>query len=191
MGPDGIQAAQARVGEIRGLLGLDGRQAQGGGASGTAFADVLAAQLQPTASPSAPVEGSSTVNEQGYANGLLPAEVLAPIGQSGDALAPNAARAFDAMKVAAADAGITLSVNDAYRGLDRQQQLAAQLGLYRDGGRAAVPGTSNHGWGLSVDIATGNGTLGWLRQHAGRYGFAEDVPGEPWHWTYRSDTSAT
>ena len=26
----------------------------------------------------------------------------------------------------------------------------------------------------------------WLRKNAGRYGFYNDVPGEPWHWSYRT-----
>lgn len=58
------------------------------------------------------------------------------------------------------------------------------------GATAAVPGTSNHGWGLAVDIHTGDlttGVLGWLEAHAQSYGMSWE-PGiqnsEPWHLRY-------
>jgi LAS superfamily LD-carboxypeptidase LdcB len=49
------------------------------------------------------------------------------------------------------------------------------------------PGTSNHGWGLSVDInVAADARAGrWLHANTARYGFFNDVPTEPWHWTYR------
>jgi LAS superfamily LD-carboxypeptidase LdcB len=61
---------------------------------------------------------------------------------------------------------------------------------------AAVPGTSNHGWGLAVDLCGGIerfGTpqYGWMLANAGRFGFVHPGwadPGngreEPWHWEY-------
>ena len=55
---------------------------------------------------------------------------------------------------------------------------------------AAVPGTSNHGWALAVDLCGGINVAGtaewrWMTANAGRYGFVEDTPREPWHWVYR------
>jgi LAS superfamily LD-carboxypeptidase LdcB len=59
-----------------------------------------------------------------------------------------------------------------------------------------VPGTSNHGWGLAVDLCGGIDHYGtaqytWMKANAGRYGFlhpdwAEPGRGreEPWHWEY-------
>jgi len=48
---------------------------------------------------------------------------------------------------------------------------------------AAVPGTSNHGWALAVDIANASGTrLDWLEANAVAFGWSwELVPEEPWH----------
>jgi LAS superfamily LD-carboxypeptidase LdcB len=51
---------------------------------------------------------------------------------------------------------------------------------------AATPGTSNHGWGLSVDLDLDATAQAWMRQNGARYGFVEDVPREPWHWTFRA-----
>ncbi len=61
---------------------------------------------------------------------------------------------------------------------------------------AAVPGTSNHGWGTAVDLCGGIQTFGsaqhvWMRQNAPLYGWylpswAQQTGSkpEPWHWEY-------
>ncbi len=60
---------------------------------------------------------------------------------------------------------------------------------------AAVPGTSNHGWGLAVDNARrttailttdslDNRTLRWLVQNEQRFGFSHELQSEPWHIRY-------
>lgn len=60
---------------------------------------------------------------------------------------------------------------------------------------AAVPGTSNHGWGLALDIAEElDGDPGpesistrfvqWLVTNARRYGIWASLQSEPWHWQY-------
>jgi LAS superfamily LD-carboxypeptidase LdcB len=82
-------------------------------------------------------------------------------------------------------ASLDLHVNSGYRSYAEQAQL------YRDyqngaGNLAAPPGRSTHGLGLSADINTTNPkVLAWLRANAAKYGFVNDVSGEPWHWTYR------
>ena len=121
----------------------------------------------------------------GMKNGQLPPVALESIGQGEHRLERGAAVAFRRMETAAALDGVTLTVSDSYRSLADQQQTAANVGLYREGGLAAVPGTSNHGWGLSVDIDLDARAQKWLRANADRFGFAEDVPREPWHYTYR------
>jgi LAS superfamily LD-carboxypeptidase LdcB len=59
---------------------------------------------------------------------------------------------------------------------------------------AAVPGRSNHGWGLSADLALGSSPSAatsldaaarrWLEANLERFGFTYEVPSEPWHVTY-------
>lgn len=60
---------------------------------------------------------------------------------------------------------------------------------------AATPGSSNHGWGLALDIAEeyDNDTapdpirdkfVRWLIDNAGRYGISAELQSEPWHWRY-------
>lgn len=55
-------------------------------------------------------------------------------------------------------------------------------------GQAARPGTSNHGWGLAIDISNTGGHGGerynWLNANAGKYGFDDNVSSEAWHWEY-------
>ena len=91
----------------------------------------------------------------------------------------------EAVAAAAAD-GIELKITDSYRSYAEQVDLAQRKGLYENGGLAAVPGTSNHGWGLAVDVdITDAATLDWIRSNGYRFGFVEAVKREPWHWEYR------
>jgi LAS superfamily LD-carboxypeptidase LdcB len=95
-------------------------------------------------------------------------------------------RVWKAAVVAARADGIDLRVTDSYRTYDQQVDLAQRKGLYADGGLAAVPGTSNHGWGLAVDAdITNPATMSWLRSNGYKYGFVEAVSREPWHWEFR------
>ena len=61
---------------------------------------------------------------------------------------------------------------------------------------AAVPGTSNHGWGLALDLGGGVQDYGtaqyeWMRANAPAFGFdnpewarAGGSKNEPWHWEF-------
>src|SRR4029453_13479957 len=52
---------------------------------------------------------------------------------------------------------------------------------------AAVPGTSNHGLGLAVDVAGATGArLDWLLAHAADYGWSWGTQSEGWHIRYCS-----
>jgi len=118
-------------------------------------------------------------------NGLLDASTLVPIGH-GHMLQADAARAFLAMGYAIeADLGIDLSdrVSDSYRTYEAQVDVAARKGLYSQGGLAATPGTSQHGYGLAVDLDTSGGVGEWLTDHAEQFGF-RTIPREPWHWEF-------
>ncbi|MGY1603384.1 D-alanyl-D-alanine carboxypeptidase family protein [Geodermatophilus sp. SYSU D00815] len=128
----------------------------------------------------------------GYPNGLIPPSALCPIGVGGHSLRCDAAAAWRAMSAAFAESfGTPICITDSYR------TYASQVRLYgQKPALAAVPGTSNHGWGLAVDLCGGIQTFGtpqyaWMVANAGRFGWLHPTwadPGngreEPWHWEY-------
>lgn len=120
-----------------------------------------------------------------YGNGRIPSSALAPIGIGEHRLWAPAASAFDQMRVDAAADGVDIGVTDSYRGYDEQVDLVRRKGLYSQGGLGAVPGTSAHGWGLALDVDVNEAGQAWMRVNAGRYGFVETTPREPWHWEYK------
>jgi len=115
-------------------------------------------------------------------NGRLQLAQLTQV-EPGHYLEPSAANKFQQMKAAAAADGINLNINNAYRSYEKQVELANKLGLYSQGGKAARPGTSNHGWGKAVDlnVKANPGSFEWLKQNASKYGF-KNIPRERWHW---------
>lgn len=161
-------------------------------------------------------------------NGRLTACQLTPIvfpGVGHLSMHPTAARAWSAMAVACyASTKLSLSGTGCYRSYE--QQLAvfnarytatynplvnttsskrAWLGktwyLRRGMAPVAVPGTSNHGWGLAVDAGWWTGTnlpgmsdiagvtskavgWGWLQNEATKYGWSWELQSEPWHLRY-------
>ena len=124
-----------------------------------------------------------------YGNGKIPANALSEIGDGSHRLWGPAAGAFKQMRADAAAAGVSFGVTDSYRSYDQQVDLAKRKGLYSQGGLAATPGTSNHGWGLSLDLDLNPKALAWMRENGERYGFVEDVPREPWHWTFHGSAA--
>jgi LAS superfamily LD-carboxypeptidase LdcB len=82
-------------------------------------------------------------------------------------------------------AGVNIGITDSYRSYTEQVDLAKRKGLYSQGGLAAKPGTSDHGWGLATDLDLDSKAQTWMRANAGKYGFVEDTPREPWHWAYK------
>ncbi|SNS07684.1 N-terminal domain of peptidoglycan hydrolase CwlO-containing protein [Geodermatophilus saharensis] len=142
-----------------------------------------------TVYPPSSVEGRSW---GGYPNGLIPPSALCPLGVGGHSLRCDAAAAYRAMSGAfAAQFGEPICITDSYR------TYAGQVRLYGEKpALAAVPGTSNHGWGLAVDLCGGIQTFGtaqyaWMVANAGRFGWLHPTwadPGngreEPWHWEY-------
>jgi cell wall-associated NlpC family hydrolase len=128
----------------------------------------------------------------GYPNGLIPPSAMCPLGAAAHALRCDAAAAYRAMSAAFAGAfGTPICITDSYR------TYASQVRLYgQKPALAAVPGTSNHGWGLAVDLCGGIERFGtpqyaWMKANSGRFGFlhpdwAEPGNGreEPWHWEY-------
>ncbi len=120
-----------------------------------------------------------------FGNGTIPSTALAPIGVGEHRLWSPAAQSFQQMNAAARAEGINIGVTDSYRSIEGQRDVAAKKGLYSQGGLAATPGTSNHGWGMALDLDLDSEAQAWMRANGPRFGFVEDVPREPWHWTYR------
>lgn len=159
----------------------------------------------------------------GRLNGLLPNNVLVEVGPSGR-LEVTTARCWRALVADAAEEGfaLTWTYGGCYRSLQEQEQLflrrytpdyLAGRNTYVsqrtwNGARwfkllgvaaVATPGTSNHGWGLAVDVALDNDpsdgvgpndavsitpALPWLVANAPLYGFSWESQAEPWHIRY-------
>ncbi|MGW5681211.1 D-alanyl-D-alanine carboxypeptidase family protein [Nonomuraea sp. NPDC003754] len=125
-----------------------------------------------------------------YPNGLIPENILCPLQQRGHLLRADAAIAFVSLNEAyKRHFGQQICVTDAYRTLAEQQSV-----YYRRPGFAAVPGRSNHGLGMAVDLCGGVQSAGtpqfrWMEANSKRYGWfhpdwAYSSPYEPWHWEY-------
>lgn len=134
-----------------------------------------------------------------YANGRIPSSALAPIPGSSPRtggkplLRKDAARAYAALdNYARQKWGIAMSLSEdsirrSYR--EYSAQVAARAMWCRQGrcGNAAIPGTSNHGLGINVDLMTRQQR--WVMDQVGAsFGFSKrwsDAPWEWWHITYR------
>lgn len=113
-------------------------------------------------------------------------------------LVPDAAASLNRLAVAfEARFGKPLYITDAYRTLATQVSLKIRKGTF-----AARPGTSNHGWGLAIDMASrinvdNSDEHRWMETNGPHFGWinpwwAEDrirTNGEyePWHWEFHSD----
>jgi hypothetical protein len=127
-----------------------------------------------------------------YANGHLPPSQLAMI--PGGHLRRDAASAWNAMCLEIRARGLTAprpaGHDSSYRPFDRQQYFYR---LYKagKGNTAAVPGTSNHGWGVAVDVRLRDYAV--MAQFAAKYGFnhVEGASvGEGWHYSNPSGADA-
>jgi LAS superfamily LD-carboxypeptidase LdcB len=130
----------------------------------------------------------------GQTNGNIDPDSLCPLWMApGQRLRTDASKAFNAMsRYHAKVLRQPLCVTDSYRSYARQVDV-----YHRKPGLAAVPGTSQHGWGLAVDLCGGVQTYGspafnWMKANAARFGFFHPGWAEPsgsrpeaWHWEYR------
>lgn len=155
----------------------------------------------------------------GAVNGRLSAgvlEVLGCPGRKGARAHPLAAAAFRSLSAAVLGVSgevLTVTSNaDAYRSYEVQEltfrarytlEVMLRPSKIWDGRRwfqrpgvamSAVPGTSNHGWGLAFDVCgwSGDETVyieslkawPWIRANAGRFGLSWEAQSEPWHLRY-------
>ncbi len=118
-----------------------------------------------------------------------------------------ASYALDDLFVAAAKEKIYFHINDAYRTVADQKgvwgrhcsnAIGTGTCIPLKGKQAAAPvGTSNHGYGIAVDLAIpstnarvkpGSAQYTWLTNNAAKFGFATLRPGqfyESHHWEYQ------
>lgn len=137
-----------------------------------------------------------------YANGRYPASALTttylyyPDTVNGRRLAAEAAAYAEALATAFyLHFGKPLFATDGYRDLATQWVVWEDY-VNGDGAPAAIPGTSNHGWGLALDLGSRVNSFGtaeheWMRANAGKYGWehpfwARKGGGreEAWHWEF-------
>ncbi|MCL1871301.1 MAG: D-alanyl-D-alanine carboxypeptidase family protein [Promicromonosporaceae bacterium] len=128
-----------------------------------------------------------------YGNGQIPASLLRAIPWSpGSMLRADAAIQLEHLNQAfRARFGSDIGITDSYRSYADQVAVKRARGFW-----AATPGTSNHGFGVAVDLGSGIASFGsetyrWMAENAGKFGFVNPAwaqPGagkpEPWHWEY-------
>ncbi len=188
-----IAGIEQRIAAIQTQIGsLPTASSTATSASGSSFALALAQAVGDTSRTSTGTATSTAVDADGvpvtlaaYGNGKIPASALSEVGSTGHRLWAPAADSLEQLIGDAAEDGVTIGITDSYRSYDAQVDVAARKGLYSQGGLAAVPGTSDHGWGLAVDLTLDDAAQSWMRANGSRYGFAEDTPREPWHWAYQ------
>lgn len=146
-------------------------------------------------------------------NGQLPGTILVPVDGGGQ-LHHLAARGFAAMKARAGGAGLdlTFTYGGCYRSYNQQEDLfraryttsilpgrptkiwqGVRWYLRPAMAMAAVPGSSNHGWGLAIDLAIGAApqfarpirpAMPWLLANVRDFGFSWETQEEEWHVRY-------
>jgi D-alanyl-D-alanine carboxypeptidase len=138
-----------------------------------------------------PLPGCDGTTRPSGANGQLATADLCTLWDGSMQLRADAASSLAEMNLAfRAKFGRDLCVTDAYRTLAEQRVLKRQKG-----GLAAVPGRSNHGWGLAIDLCstdTRGEVFDWIKENGGVYGWENPAwalsggscPHEPWHWEY-------
>jgi hypothetical protein len=142
-----------------------------------------------------PINGyNKPTKPAGVTNGNLPAAALGNYSGScrlwGQATGPATAMALAARK-----AGVSLVYADCYRDYAGQVYWRTWWCNVGKCGNAAVPGTSNHGWGKAIDIHDASGGLPttgaaykWLKANAGRFGYINPIlTNEAWHWEWVGD----
>jgi hypothetical protein len=105
----------------------------------------------------------------------------------GGKLWPQAALTWLVMRAAAIRSGIPASEFMPRGPNSSARTLAAQWWLWtHQPPPAAFPGTSNHGWGIAVDVKTRRAAA-WLMRNAHRFAWSHDEGarvGEWWHFGY-------
>lgn len=129
----------------------------------------------------------------GYLNGQIPSAAMAIIPGTASFIKKELIPGVVGLRAAfRAHFGYDLAIVEAYRPLSVQQYLYAGWIARKPGfNLAAYPGTSMHGWGLSIDFGSnvnvyGSATKAWMDGNAPRFGFLPTgnsfSPREAWHF---------
>jgi peptidoglycan hydrolase-like protein with peptidoglycan-binding domain len=119
-------------------------------------------------------------------NGKLAPSELAPI--PGGELAKPAAACWNKPGGPASAGCVPSGPRSSYRTYDEQVEFW-NLYISGRGNLAARPGTSNHGWGLAVDLAA-EWMRAWIDDHGGRFGWRKtEAWSEWWHVNYDGSVS--
>ncbi len=158
-------------------------------------------------------KGYTIVNINGVSsiNGVIIANKSYSLPESyGDGLTSATETAFNEMKNAAAEDGITLEIVSGYRSYSDQEKLynsyVEQYGQEEADTFSARPGYSEHQLGEAMDLNDVSQAFAeteaysWLQEHAVEYGFILRYPqdkqdetgyiGEPWHYRYVGESLA-
>ncbi|MDQ2622817.1 MAG: transglycosylase SLT domain-containing protein [Actinomycetota bacterium] len=100
--------------------------------------------------------------------------------RQGQGMRPDVAAAFDEMAASAGAAGVTLTINSAFRS-DAEQ--AALFAANPDPTWVARPGTSLHRCATELDLGASDG-YAWLAANASRFGFVQRYSWEAWHYGF-------
>ncbi|MFI6511592.1 D-alanyl-D-alanine carboxypeptidase family protein [Streptosporangium sp. NPDC050855] len=150
----------------------------------------LGVKINKQGRPAAGCDPTRAASMSDFPNGLIPQAYLCPLQQRGNQLRGDAALAFISLNESyKRQFGRPMCVTDSYRSLAEQQSV-----YYTRPGLAAVPGRSNHGLGLAVDLCGGverfrSPQFNWLEANGKKFGWihpkwAYVSPFEPWHWEY-------
>ncbi|GIG20018.1 hypothetical protein Cch01nite_07420 [Cellulomonas chitinilytica] len=184
----------ARVQQAAAVIDVVGAAQAAVSADGAATAVAQAASVERARVASSAATARSGVDRGawgGNVNGKIPVSALSsPTFDPKVKLRDDAARALDRLNTAfRAKFGRDVVVGDSYRSLAAQFSTKEQRPTL-----AAAPGTSNHGWGLAVDLTGGiddaaSAQHRWMDAHAGEFGWvnpdwAKAERFEPWHWEY-------
>ena len=194
----GIEGVNARIADIQSrIIALQTQQAVTqnttatngtSGTSATSFAGYLTDAVNSTKTYTLNAQGIPT-DLAAYGNGKIPASALEQVGNSRHKLWAPAAESLTRLMADAKKDGVTIGITDSYRPFAEQVDLARRKGLYSQGGLAAKPGTSEHGWGMAADLDLNAKALSWMRANGEKYGFVENTPRESWHWAYKPKSS--
>nr|WP_237728262.1 M15 family metallopeptidase [Cellulomonas sp. APG4] len=138
----------------------------------------------------------------GYSNGKIPLAAMCAIPWAPQHLARcDAVDAIVALnREYKADHGKNLAITSSYRSYEAQVATKRAKGPL-----AATPGTSNHGWGMALDLANFGGVNQynmpnylWMMEHGPKYGWVNPPwaqaggfgPLEPWHWEFMGNPTS-